>query len=351
MVSEGGEYRAAVVPDQLSFTIRQGEAVLDAALRQGIPLKYGCRHGNCSTCKYLLLDGEVDFGIASPYSLSDAERDEGWALLCCATPLTDVEIQDDRRDSARDRPLLQPEERTMEVQEVGDLGGGLWALRGRLDRCLEFYPGQFLELGVPGTDGQWRSYSIASAPVVMPDVEFVVKRIPGGAFSGGVESLPAGTELRARGPYGTAYLRDGTKPVLLAAIGSGVSPVLSILRHAAAEGDRRAFQFLYGARTRADLVAVEEMATLAAQLDLTFTPVLSQPTSNCRWNGPTGHITQAILRQLPDASPYDAYLCGKPEMCETVGALLEAKGIDPNAVFVDRFFPAVEEIGVAAGLS
>ena len=87
-----GPFRVRLEPSGQQFDVAAGETVLNAALRQGVALQYGCRQGNCSSCKYFLSEGEVDFGRASPYSLSEREREEGWALLCCATPLEDLEI-------------------------------------------------------------------------------------------------------------------------------------------------------------------------------------------------------------------------------------------------------------------
>ena len=79
-------FEVVLEPSGLRFEVAPGETVLGAALRQGIPLEYGCRQGRCSSCKYFLREGEVDLGAASPYALSEQEREEGWALLCCATP-------------------------------------------------------------------------------------------------------------------------------------------------------------------------------------------------------------------------------------------------------------------------
>ena len=62
-----------------------------------IVLRYGCRNGRCSSCKYFLIEGEVDFGKTSPYCLTDNEKDEGWALLCQARALSDLGIRDQHR--------------------------------------------------------------------------------------------------------------------------------------------------------------------------------------------------------------------------------------------------------------
>ena len=98
------EFSVTITPHGWTFDVKDGEMVLDAALRQGVSLRYGCRHGNCSTCKYEVTDGDVDVGIASPYSLPESERADGMALLCCAQPLTDIVVHDEAEVDDRQTP-------------------------------------------------------------------------------------------------------------------------------------------------------------------------------------------------------------------------------------------------------
>lgn len=333
-------HSVAVSPHGWQFDVKDGENVLDAALRQGVAIKYGCRHGNCSTCKYLVEDGDVDFGIASPYSLPERERAEGYALLCCAQPLSDLDIVDNSEVDDRQKEILPIIEIIGSVQAVSRLSDDLWELIIDLADPLSFYAGQFVELEVPGAEGQWRSYSIASPPAESSQLSFVIKRIDGGAFSGGIGSLAPGTQVRLRGPYGTSYLRDGDRPIALVATGSGIAPILSILQDAAIEGDPRSFRLYYGARTRADLVKVELLEGLTERLELRVVNALSQPTPDCRWSDEPGRVTRSVQADLSDARDFDAYLCGKPKMCDTIGMLLEAKGIRESRIFYDKFFAA-----------
>lgn len=335
-------YTVRMEPTGTTFKVAEGERILDAALRQGVPIRYGCRHGNCSSCKYLLIDGEADLGRVSPYSLSEREREEGWALLCCASPLEDLEIQNDDKPDPRLQPVLAPVEGQAVVATSAPAGRDLWRLTLLLDDPVRFYAGQYVELEVPGRAGVWRSYSVASPPGRASTLDFVIKRIPGGRFSDSLDGLNPGDPLKFRGPYGTNYLRDGDAPVLLAATGSGIAPVLSILEHAADTADERSFTVFYGAKTRVDLVAADQLADLADRLQLTVFSTLSGATADCHWTGPTGRVTSVLQREVADASPYDAYLCGNPAMCDSVALLLEAKGIQEGHIFFDRFYPADE---------
>ncbi|MEQ8662628.1 MAG: 2Fe-2S iron-sulfur cluster-binding protein [Gammaproteobacteria bacterium] len=335
-------HEVELAPGGEVFEVAEGETVLDAALRAGIELQYGCRQGRCSTCKYLIEDGEVDFGRASVYSLPDNERDDGWALLCCAKPETDLLIRDNRRHDARTRPLLTPRDTPATVVACTALTAELWELRVALPAPLTFYAGQYAELTL-AADGApvRRSYSMASAPDAGNELAFVLKRIEGGAFSARVTALAPGATLALRGPFGSSYLRDGERPVLLGAIGSGLAPILAMLRDAAAHGDTRRFTFYYGARRPADLPCESELAALGRQLGgLRYVPTLDGLQDDDAWNGAVGNVTQAIQRDVDDAHDLDAYLCGAPEMCETVGRLLLAKGLPEHQLFFDRFFAA-----------
>lgn len=337
-------YVVELAPSGDAFDVEEGETILDAALRQGINLQYGCRHGRCSTCKYLVEDGDVDHGEVSAYALPDSERDEGWALLCCAKPETDLLIRDKRREDSRARPLLRPAEQQATVAESAQLTGDLWELRVALSEALTFYPGQFVELGIAQAGSTiWRSYSMSSAPSSAHELQFVMKRIEGGAFSGRLGQLTSGDPLAVRGPFGTSYLRAGERAVLLCAIGSGLAPILSMLRDAAERNDSRAFTLYYGARRPVDLPYLTELTdTLGQRLDqgLRFVPTLDGLSADDSWTGTVGTVTQAIQREVEDAQALDAYLCGAPAMCDTVARLLLAKGMPEDQLFFDRFFAA-----------
>jgi propane monooxygenase reductase component len=335
----GSMHRAALSPSNQTFDIHAEETVLDAALRQGIALEYGCRHGNCSSCKYYLASGDVEHGGASIYSLTEAERDEGFALLCCAKPISDLVIETRGGADSRALALIKPSECEATLLSVTQLTTTLWQLRIELAQALPFYAGQFVELKLGGQD-YWRSYSIASAPADNTGLEFIIKRVGGGQFSDQIVARAPGAPLTVRGPFGTSYLRHSDAPVLLVAIGAGISPILSILRQAAITKDPHQFSFFYGARTQADIPLEPELVELKHRLGerFDFQPVLSQPEAT--WRGLRGRVTQALQRDVSDARPYDAYLCGAPDMCDAVGMLLEAKGIRAEQLFFDKFHAA-----------
>lgn len=334
------EYVVELSPGGETFNCGAHETILDAALRQGIELTYGCRHGRCSTCKYLLEDGEVDLGEVTTYALPENEQDAGWALLCRARPLSDLLIRDHRLPDVRALPLLTPTSFDAEVAAVTQLTPELWQLEVALPAPLKFYAGQFVELGLPTAQGMvWRSYSMASPPSSAARLRFVMKRIEGGAFSGGLDTLQAGQPLVVRGPFGASYLRAGTRPVLLCAIGSGIAPIMAMLRDAAERGDTRSFSLFYGARRPQDLPFLDELRA-GLGLKLEFMPTLDGLEDGDAWDGASGTVTRAVQHAVENARDIDAYLCGAPPMCETVSRLLSAKGLPAEQLYFDRFFAA-----------
>lgn len=79
-------------PYDLRFECEPDESILEAGLRQGFNLRFGCKHGGCGSCKSRVVDGEVDLEGCSSFALMDFEREEGYALLCSTSPITDLTL-------------------------------------------------------------------------------------------------------------------------------------------------------------------------------------------------------------------------------------------------------------------
>jgi NAD(P)H-flavin reductase/ferredoxin len=299
------------------------ETVLDAAFRQGYNLAYGCREGQCSACKCYLLEGEVDLKPYSTFALSDTERSSGYALMCRALPERDavIELLHYDPDNYRLQNAIRDEVAT--VESVTELTHDIVGLTLRVDDSLSWLPGQYLDIHVPGEDGARRSFSIANLPG-SERVELMIKRYPGGRFSSLLgNEIDSQTQLHFTGPYGAFHLRRSERPILMVAGGSGMAPVLAVLRQLAHEGCERPVRFFYGAREERDLFAREEIAALGERLP------------NFRFLAVTGRfVHEAIDEEL--AEP-DVYMCGPPPMLEAVEAMLAERGIDPSRIFQDKF--------------
>jgi ferredoxin-NADP reductase/ferredoxin len=308
------------------------ETVLDAAFRQGYNLAHGCREGQCSACKCYLLEGDVALERYSSFALSDTERSNGYALMCRSVPESDVTIELLHYDPDNYRLENAIGEHAAAVTAVTNLTQDIVELTLSVEDDFSWLPGQYIDLHIPGNPDApaKRSFSIANLPGENT-IELMIKRYPGGRLSGmlGTE-IVTGTELRLTGPYGAFHLRHSQAPILMIAGGSGMAPVLGVLRQLAQEGCERPVRFFYGARSDADLFALNEIAALGERLpDFKFTPVTG------------GFVHEAIDEELE--AP-DVYMCGPPPMLEATEKMLAGRGQDPARIFQDKFTTAAEAV-------
>lgn len=336
-------------PTGQQFPVGEKEDILTAALHHGINLQYGCRHGNCSSCKHWLIDGDVDDSAASVYAIPRNEREDGAILLCCTYAESDLVIEIDQHDGVEALPpMTPPSPRQATVLELHSRTPDLVELRVALDAPLSFRAGQYAEFTLD--TGQRRSYSLLNPPSAASELTFCIKRVHDGVFANVLDRLRPGSALQLEAPFGTMFMRDTKRPVIAVGIGSGIAPLLSILSDAAEQNSEAPIRFYYGARTTHDLVYLDELAELSTRLtDFQFIPCLSQSTpESLPPNARSGRVTRVIAEDIRDASPFDAYLCGAPEMCDAVGRLLEAKGLPESRIHTDKFYSAVESAPLSA---
>jgi propane monooxygenase reductase subunit len=341
----GEKHTARLEPVGIEMEVDEDETILDAAFRQGIMLMHGCKEGQCSSCKSFLLDGDVDLDKYSTFALPDFEEAEGYTLLCRAHALTDVEIELLHYDEERIQSGTPIITATTEVEAVEELTHDIRRLVVKVTEpeALEFKAGQYVDIGVPGHDGEHRSFSMANAPGEPGRLEFMIKLYEGGRFSGLLangDGISEGDELTCKGPFGMFTLRDSSpRRLVFIAGGAGMAPVLSLLRSMAEKGTERKATFYYGARTQDDLFALEEMERLGGELeDFTFVPALSEADDDDEWEGKTGLITDVVDDlEGDDLEDVDAYLCGPPPMVDAAIALLERRGVPEAHIYFDRF--------------
>ena len=322
------------------------ETVLDAAFRQGYSLVYGCREGQCSACKCFLLEGEVSLKRYSTFALSDAEEASGYTLLCRAMPDTDLTIELLHvQDNYRLEHAIRQGESTVESCErlTHDIHRLVLAVDDTSD--FAFTPGQYVDLHVPGTELR-RSFSMANLHGE-GRLEFLIRAYPEGAFAGLLEAgLHPGTPIAFTGPYGSFRLADSDRDILMVAGGSGMAPVLALLRELAGQASVRKIRFFYGARTAADLFNRELIEELGSRLgDFEYVEVLSEADSSDS-TGPTGYVHEAAARALADGeiSEPEVYTCGPPPMVDALIELLtSAHGVEDRDIHYDKFTTSVSE--------
>jgi CDP-4-dehydro-6-deoxyglucose reductase, E3 len=331
-----GELRVDVQPGSHTASARRGETLLEAGLRAGLALPYECRNGGCGLCMCTVVRGEVEQGAFQPSVLTDALRAQGKALLCCASPLTDVEIEVDA--PAKGRVATLYEARVQSLERLAPDVMRVWlALPG--GARFEFEAGQYVNVVLD--DGQRRAFSCANPPHENELIELHVRLIPGGRFTTYVfETLAVGDVLRFEGPFGRFTLRESTKPILFVAGATGFAPVKSIVEDAWRRGVERQMHLYWGVRRQQDLYMLELVERWRREhANFTATPVLSGDVES-GWAGRRGLVHEAMLADYPDLRGVEVYVCGSVKMVETAVPAFLARGLSEEACISDAFLPA-----------
>jgi propane monooxygenase reductase component len=330
-------------PVGIEIEVAEDQTILRAAAEQGIMLMHGCKEGQCSSCKSFVLDGDdIDLERYSTFALPDYEKEEGFTLLCRAHPYEDLTIELLNYDEDMIRSGLPIQEATAEVVSNESVTHDMRHLVLRLvePQEIKFFPGQYVDIKVPGTD-ETRSFSMANTTSRDGGLlEFVIKIYPNGLFSHLLDTgLAVGDQLELTGPFGVFTLREGFETDLIfVGGGAGMAPILSLLRSMAERGLQRKATFFYGARGRRDLCFEEELRGLEEKLPgFTYVPALSEPEEGDGWGGETGLITDVVKRLAGGLKGAHAYVCGPPPMVEAAMPMLATAGVEEKRIYYDKF--------------
>ncbi len=331
------EYLITLKPSGNTFKVGADETILDAALRQGVGLPYGCRNGACGSCKGILVSGEMDYGTYQERTLRPEEIVAGKALLCVGKPKCDLTLEVKEIGGAGDLQIRILPCR-VEKKELVSPDVAVLSLKLPAQERLQFLAGQYIDILLK--DGKRRSFSMANAPHEDQFIELHIRQIPGGEFTNHVfNEMRDRAILRFEGPHGTFFLReDSDKPIIFMAGGTGFAPIKSVISHALHNHVDREMVLYWGCRSLADLY----MAPLAARWahehpNLTFIPVLSDPKPEDNWSGRTGLVHQAILDDFPSLCGYQVYACGAPPMIDAGRQAFVERGLPEDEFFADSF--------------
>jgi CDP-4-dehydro-6-deoxyglucose reductase len=207
--------------------------------------------------------------------------------------------------------------------------------------AFTFEPGQYIDILLPG--GRRRSFSIASPPHDARPLELHVRRVAGGEFTDRLfhEDMRGGL-LTIEGPLGNfayrphAAVADAAPPMRLIGGGTGIAPLLSILRHLIENGMERDMRLYWGVRSQQDLYAhatLEQLSRRAASF--TYVPVLSEAAPG--WGGAAGWVHEAALQGIPDLEALEVYAAGPPAMIAAIQGEYDARGSAKSRLYFDSF--------------
>lgn len=326
--SDGVEHVLSVTP---------GQSVLDAALEVDAPLLYQCRTGSCGTCLAQITAGDAEHYQGSTSSLLPFEREQGYRLLCLTEPRSETRFSVSYDSVAG---TGRPTDSKCFVNAVEKVADDVVRLELELaDGCwMEFRPGQFIQIKVPGTD-VFRSYSIATTPADLPKLELFIRIIPGGIMSTWLtESAKADDIVEICGPFGQFFLKEKVRAThVLIAGGTGLAPMMAMIDTLRAQPGRKPKVILsFGCQTPDGLFNLDQLELRGhwmASLDARISVDRGSPADGIRVGNPVVAVKDT------DGLTADtvAYLCGPPGMIEAARKHLEALGVSAENIFAEQF--------------
>jgi CDP-4-dehydro-6-deoxyglucose reductase len=236
--------QVTVRPSGHHFLVEGNDSILQAGLKAGLRLGYGCGTGNCGLCKARIVSGETRQVQHSDLRLTEQERNQGYALLCTHTAVTDVVIETLEATGPADIP---PQDLVATVRAVAELDAGTRLLHLQTPRSsrLRFLAGQLVTLGIagPGSDIE-QTLALASCPCDERNLHFHLGRNDEAPLSTALfaDRIRAGDAVNVRGPLGDFVLdADGTRPLVFAACDIGFGPIKSLIEHAMASEQSESF--------------------------------------------------------------------------------------------------------------
>jgi len=311
-----------ILPSGHEFFIEGSDSILEAGLRSGLALDYGCSNGNCGLCKAKVVSGQVGKVREYDHVLSETEKGLGYILTCAYTAVTDVVLVAEEAGGSHDIPLQELDIRVKKV-ETPDEHVTLLLARTPRTRRLRFLAGQYLTLEIPGLET--RDCAIASCPCDDMNLQFHVPASPADPFSAQMrECLRNGSAIRIRGPRGDFVLdEESPRSLVFIACDAGFGPVKSLVEHAMALDAAEQIHLCW--------ITTRGHSHYAENLCRAWEDALDNFHYTALAAGADA-ATEALRRQfLPllgaDAGRFDFYVCMPEAMLDSARTTLTGSGI------------------------
>jgi CDP-4-dehydro-6-deoxyglucose reductase len=303
-------------PSGHEFFVEGNETILEAALRAGLSLNYGCSNGNCGECRARLVSGDLRKVRPHDYMLTPAERDQGMFLMCASAAVTDLVIE----ASIAGVPDIPEQHLSAKIKSLEVFNPKVAALHLLLPRSqrLRFLAGQSVRLSAHGTAGQ---YAIASCPCEERHIEVQIARHAEDSFSElAFAGLRAQDSVDLQGPYGAFVLDDASpRPIIFLAFGTGFARIKSLIQHAMSVDMAEKLQFHWVA----DDTGHYQSNVCRAWSDAidNFTYVLHNQNDDVRF------VVAKIVSGYPDLHRFDVYASGTEEQMQVTKSVFLKNGL------------------------
>jgi len=327
-----------VLPAGVDFFVEGSDTILEAALRAGIPLAYGCSSGSCGTCKARVLSGEVKQIRSHEYVMPPTQQALGYALMCSCTAVSDLVLEADVAQSPGDVPLQQISGMIRTVDRPSEAVAVIHVRTPPRDR-LRFLAGQRAVLTLGGSLAM--ELPIASCPCEDRHLEFHVRRMPGNHFSDYVfDRLKAGDQVSIRGPGGDFVLDTiSTRPIIFIAFCTGFAPVKSLMEHAMALDQAESIHLLWVATKESGLYLRGLARAWADALDnFTYVPILvggDLDATASRQEGVVMNSIGPVLSNISTLKRANIYIAGPSLTVSSMAKHLLNLGVPAGQIFAD----------------
>jgi len=313
-----------MIPSGHEYFVEGKDSILEAALRNGLSMNYGCDNGHCGLCKARIISGEAQQISHHDYILSEAEKQMGYKLICCHTALTDLVIEAAEAHSVADIPLQQIETKVKKLERLHD---NLLVLHLQTPRSktLRFLAGQSATLTLK--EGISAEYFIASCPCDGRYLEFHLDNLSDNpAFS----SIKNGQIVNIEAPKGDFILQEeSTRPALFLAYAHGFAPIKSLIEHAIALETLTSFHLYW-------IVPPNEGGHYQNNLCRAWADALD----NFQYTPLTGNEIKQSLRQVvedyPDLKDVEVYLSGPKSFITVAEAMLREHNLPETQFHVGK---------------
>ncbi len=327
----------------VEFDCSSDEDIISAAIRQNIFLMSSCREGGCATCKGECTVGDYEMGKVSSQALPSEEQEEDLVLLCRCYPIDNMEVE---VPYTFDRIAYSEEGKqfTTKITELEELSCNVVKLclqRSDGEKTIKLDSGQFYDLEIPGTTIT-RSYSPANIANNKGELEFLIRVLDDGKFSGFLKNeAKVGQSLNVTGPSGIfGLVADGFTPRYFVAGGTGLAPILSMVRFMKEWGEPQPCVIYFGSTFEKEIFYLDELKALEAEMDNLTIKICVWKASDS-WEGEKGSVVDILKQDLKNiSSKPDLYLCGPPGMVDATYTVCEEVGISKDKIYLEKFLPS-----------
>lgn len=308
------EHKVTLQNTQQTFMLQEHETILEAAIRAGISMNYGCSSGTCGLCKAQLIEGSVKEIKPREYAFSEAEKLQGFVLSCVCGAVSDIVINASVANEVSSIPVQEISVKVRKLEPMNEQVYRLFVQTPRTSR-LRFLAGQYVEIGI--NDVGSRRFAIASCPCEDRHIELHLRISENDPVSQTVaNNMKPGSSLILRGPFGEfVYDENSSRPLILFAFDTGFAAIKSLLEHITAQEQELKIHLIWMAcgvqglymnnLCRAWMDALDGFNYTGIALNESLQQLVRHPQQACATV--EAHLWQA-MQEYEDLSCHDIYV-------------------------------------------